>query len=167
MKYYIKTKKKECFPFDEWITKLEMRAFGWTYKGWNTTYFDSYNVYIDWDNETATARQNSQTDNVFKRISPYSFNPIFRLFELLMSIHSWIRRKLIFLFFGLTVLGLGIGIITQDKQTIGLAFTAIAIVYLPSIFYSIMGFLTRVIFRIDKKLERALERNGYEPKQRF
>ena len=167
MKYHIITKKKECLPFDEWITKLEMRAFGWRYRGCKTTYFDSYTIDIDWERETATATQDRRHDNVFKRISPYSFNPLFKIAEALMSIQSWIRRKLIFLLWGLTALALIIGVITGDGETIGLACAVIAFVYLPSLFYAALGFILRKIFRIDAKLAKSLERNGYAAEQDF
>ena len=81
MKHYIKTKYKECLPFDSWITKLEMRAFGWVYKGFDTEYSDYYNIYIDWDKKTASAIRDSKTSNEFKRISPYSFNAFFNILE--------------------------------------------------------------------------------------
>ena len=167
MKYQILTKKKECLPFDEWITKLEMRAFGWRYRGCKTTYFDSYTINIDWDRETATATQDRRHDNVFKRITPYSFNPIFKFAELLMAIQSWIRRKLIVLFFGLTILALIIGVISGDFEVIGLAAAVAAFVYLPSLFLAGVGFALRKILRIDEKLAKSLERNGYAAEQNF
>ena len=167
MKYQILTKKKECLPFDEWITKLEMRAFGWRYRGCKTTYFDSYTINIDWDRETATATQDRRHDNVFKRITPYSFNPIFKFAELLMAIQSWIRRKLIVLFFGLTILGLIAGILSGDFSVIGLAFAIVSFVYLPSLFLAGVGFALRKLLKIDEKLAKSLERNGYAAEQNF
>ena len=85
MKYVIRTKYKECLPFDEWITKLEMRAFGWVYRGVNVEYLNYYDVEIDWDNNRATAKRGKSVDNTFKRIEPYSFNPIFKIVEFLMT----------------------------------------------------------------------------------
>ena len=159
MNYVIKTKTKECLPLDEWITKLEMRAFGWRYKGLDTTYFDEYDVNINWDAGTATATQRSRTDIVFKRIEPYSFNPVFVLLELMMSIQSWIRRKLIFLFFGLCALGLIIGVLTQDMTALGAVAGIAAFVYVPSIFYAILGFLFRKVFGLDRNLKKRLVKN--------
>lgn len=164
-KYIIKSKYKECLPLDEWITKLEMRAFGWVYRGIDVTYFDSYDISIDWDTGKGTATQNKRVDNTFKRIEPYSYNIIFNLLEILMSIQSWIRRKLIALFFGLVLISVGIGILTQDYEILGVAAAVVAFIYLPSLNYALLGFLTRKIFRLDEKLKDRLEQNGYEREQ--
>lgn len=166
-KYVIKSKYKECLPFDEWITKLEMRAFGWVYRGVDVTYFDSYDVTIDWDAGTGSATQRSRADNTFKRIEPYSYNIVFNILEILMSIQSWIRRKLIALFFGLVLIGGVIGIITQDYAVIGAGVGIVAFIYVPSLFYVVAGFLTRKLFRLDEKLKERLEDNGYAREQEF
>ena len=165
MKYVIKTKRKECLPLDEWITKLEMRAFGWRYKGMDTTYFDSYDVSIDWDTGTGTASQRSRTDIVFKRVEPYSYNPIFVVLEFLMSIQSWIRRKLIFLFFGLCAVGLIVGILSQEMTIIGAVLGIAAFIYTPSIFYLALGFMLRKLLRLDDNLKKRLVKNGYAEDQ--
>lgn len=164
-KYVIKTKYKECLPFDEWITKLEMRAFGWVYKGVDITYLDSYDVTIDWDTKTATASRRRNVDNTFKRIEPYSFNIVFATLEFMMTIQSWIRRKLIALLFGLVLIGTVLGIIQQQYAIVGAAAGILAFIYAPSLIYVILGFATRKIFGIDKKLLNRLERNGYAREQ--
>ena len=166
-KYYIKTKLKECLPMDEWITKLEMRAFGWVYKGIETTYYNSYKVSINWDTGKGTASRERRFDNQFKRIEPYSYSIIFRFLEGLMGIFSWIRRKLLFLFFGMIVILAGIGIITQDMKSVGMALTVLALIYLPSLYCAVAGFLVRKLFGLDRKLRHRLAKNGYDEDQRL
>ena len=171
-KLSIKSVKKEYYPFDRWITLLEMRAFGWTYKGDKTDYYNTYDIYINWDNETATLNQRSKTYTIFKRIEPYSYNIIFKFFEGLMSIQSWIRRKLIFLLWGLcafaVIISLFLFFASKELTTLYILpcvlFIA-AYIYLPSLFYALFGYLTRKIFRLDKKLKNRLEKNGYDREQ--
>lgn len=171
-KLHIKTVQKDYYPFDSWITKLEMRAFGWTYKGYDTEYYDTYDLHINWDDETATLTQRFRTYTKFKRIEPYSYNIIFKYFELLMSIQSWIRRKLIFLFWGICALGVIISAFmfftTKDLRTLYIlpcVLFVVGYIYLPSLFYALFGYLTRKIFRLDKKLKNRLEKNGYNREQ--
>ena len=171
-KFYIQTKHKACLPFDSWITKLEMRAFGWKCKGDHIDYEDAYDVDIDWDNNTATARRRFNVYTTFKRIKPYG-NILLKIWELLMTIQSWIRRKLEALLFGLVIIGAGVGLLeiflmkeTADGYRLLLYCLYILLfVYVPSLYYALMGFLTRVVFRLDKRLRNKLERNGYDSHQ--
>lgn len=170
--FYIKTKRKECFPFDEKITKLEMRAFGWKYKGIQTDYYDTYDVYIDWDKGEASAHQRFKVYNTFKRITPYSYNLLFRLLEGLMALFSWIRRKMIFLLFGITALLLIFGTLetlSTKEMSDGLIWGSFFLffTYVPSLVLIVLGFVVRKVLRIDAKLEDRLDQNGYERKQRF
>ncbi|MDE5765711.1 MAG: hypothetical protein K2I17_00920 [Clostridia bacterium] len=170
--FYIQTKEKECFPFDEWITKLEMRAFGWADRDHVTDYLDEYDVTIDWDRSTAYVNRRFKTYAVFKRINPYCGNFLFKLLEIIMTIQSWIRRKLIILFWFIDVILFGIGIIyliggAGMNVYIALGLGVLAFVYLPSIIIAVLGFLTRVVFRLDAKLKDNLEANGYMREQDF
>lgn len=170
--FYIETKKKECLPFDVWMTKLEMRAFGWKCKGDHTEYYDSYDIEIDWEHDTATAKRRFSTYTVFKRIKPYG-NFLLKLLEFFMKIQSWIRRKLEFLFFGLILIGIGIGIFeivamtdkSQGFATLMYPLYILLFIYVPSLVYALLGFLTRKIFRLDKKVMDDLEKNGYAREQ--
>ena len=171
-KFYIQTKRKSCLPFDTWMTKLEMRAFGWKCKGDRIEYEDAYDVDIDWENNTATARQRFKAYTVFKRIKPYG-NLLLKMWELFMTIQSWIRRKLEALLFGLIIISLGIGLIytflakqaDDGKFMLLAALYMVLFIYVPSLFYALMGFLTRVVFRLDKRLKNQLEKNGYSREQ--
>lgn len=169
-KFYIKTKRKSSNPFDEWLTKLEMRAFGWKYKGIDVKYFNEFDLDINWEKETATLKQRFNVYTTFKRISPYTNNILFIFLEFIMSIQSWIRRKLIFLFFGLVVIGLAIGTIESFLrgymvEILPTCFWIVFAIYVPSIVTLILGFITRKIFFIDSKLKKRLEKNGYKREQ--
>lgn len=171
-KFYIETKVKECLPFDTWITKLEMRAFGWKCKGDFTEYENTYDIEIDWEKETATAKRRFTNYTSFKRIKPYG-NFLLKMWEFFMKIQSWIRRKLEFLFFGLVLIGIGVGVFeivamsdkAQGVATLMYPLYVLLFIYVPSLFYALMGFLTRVIFRLDKKVKDDLDKNGYAREQ--
>lgn len=161
MEYYIKTKNKTWFPFDGWLTRLEMRAFGWTYEGSKTEYLNSYSISYDESRDKVTARQNSKHYQIFERISPYTFNPIFIFLEFLMSIFSWIRRKLIYLLFVLAIFGLVLGLVQNNQELIKGGIGILAFIYGPSIVLLVLGFLMRIIFRMDSRLKRKV-RKSYE-----
>ncbi|MDE6690345.1 MAG: hypothetical protein K2K04_00085 [Clostridia bacterium] len=170
--FYIQTKEKECFPFDEWITKLEMLAFGWADRDHFIDYSDEYSVTIDWEKSTANISRKFKVYAVFKRIQPYSGNFLFKLLEILMSVQSWIRRKLILLFWFIDVLLLGIGALflfngAGMNEYIILGLVVLAFVYLPSLIIAALGFLTRKIFRLDELLKDELEKNGYMREQNY
>ena len=171
-KFYIQTKQKSCFPLDTWMTKLEMRAFGWKCKGDHVEYEDAYDIEIDLDNNTAKANRRFNVYTTFKRIKPYG-NFLLKMWELFMTIQSWIRLKLEFILFVLVIIALVIGLIDtfllggsgDGKQGFFYALYIVLFIYAPSLFYALMGFLTRVVFRLDKKLKNQLEKNGYSREQ--
>ncbi len=170
--YYIQTKRKDYMLFDEWITKLEMRCFGWVYKGWKSEDAGYYNVDINWDEGTATATRAFHSWIEFKRIKPYSYNFFFKLLELCMSITSWIRRKLIYLLWFITAAALVIGIIQtvaegRMAESLVVGLVIMTMVYGPSLMLCLCGWGFRKIFKIDKKLRYNLEKNGYDPDQRI
>ena len=169
--YFIQTKKKECYPFDEWITKLEMRAFGWVDKGIGVDPTGIYDLTINWEEETASIQEKKYVYNTFKRIKPYSSNLIFNLLEFLMGICSWVRRKLIFLLFGVTALMLGIGLFQSFAEgrvaaTLVMGIFSIVLVYGPSLTLALAGFLCRKFFQLDAQLLYNLEKNGYDINQK-
>ena len=169
-RYRVVTKRKECAPFDEFITKMEMRAFGWTDKGIEIDYSDTYDVYIDLEKEEATAKRRFNVLNTFRRIEPYSKSLLFKLLEAVMEIQSWIRRKLIFLLFGITLILVVAGVFEvlgtgEFGEYSILAISVLAVIYLPSFICALLGFFLRKLFRLDKKLKDSLENNGYERDQ--
>ena len=173
-KFYIQTKTKDCFPFDSWMTKLEMRAFGWRDKGYDSD-FEGYDIDIDWDNNKAHVSQRFKIYHVFKRIKPYSRNFFFKIMELSMSIMSWIRRKLIMLLMGLFIIAVAIslleialGVANNDTYTaLGIATLFIGIIYVPSLLMAFCAFIFRKITNQDEKLKSRLAENGYAEEQEF
>ena len=173
-KFYIQTKTKECYPFDVWLTKLEMRAFGWRDRGIESE-FDGFDISIDEDARKATASTRFKYYLVFKRVKPYSSSFLFNFMETIMSIGSWIRRKLIALLMGLIIICVGIGIIemilmpegSDAAGLLGGAFIMLAVIYGPSIVTAIFGFLFRTVTDQDEKLKRRLAQNGYSEEQDF
>ncbi len=176
-KYYIETKERKCIGFDTLLTKLEMRAFGWRDKGFDSE-FDGYDIdlEIDWDNDKVSGSANSRfiVYNVFKRVKPYSRSFLFKLMEVFMNIFSWIRRMLIGLLMGMVIILFGIGAISlllgsASYGSEGFYYGAIIllIIYMPSIVITILGFLFRVVTRQESKLKKQLKQNGYDEDQKF
>lgn len=169
-KFYIETKEKECYPFDTWITKLEMRAFGWTVKDDEIEYLDEYDVTIDYDRSTANIKQRFKFNAIFKRVEPYSNSGLFDFLEVIMSIFSWIRRKLIILLSILDLFFLVIGLLfvfngAGMNEYLAIGLYLLLSIYLPSLIIAILGFTVRKILRLDKKLKDSLEENGYRREQ--
>lgn len=170
--YEIQTKERKYtfFPFrvDEKLTIKEMRSFGWVDRGERTYYFDPY-LEIDWDRSTATVKQDSEHYQVFKRIKPYTYNPVFIILEKIMLINSWIRKKLMLLFFCFTPLSLILGLIQifsiGDPTGLLLFATTLAIIYIPTWIMCLTGKIARKVLRIEEKLKDNLERNGYAREQ--
>ena len=170
--YFIETKTKDLYLFDEWITKLEMRSFGWHYKGLDTFYYDGYYdvSYNEYDN-TVSVKNKREVYLTFKRIKPYSKKLFFKFLEMLMSIQSWIRRKLILWLWVLTALLLGLGVIElvstgNFSQNLGFGIIIPIMVYTPSLFYCLLGWLYRKICRVDERLKDDLEKYGYKRDQK-
>lgn len=80
-----------------------MRCFGWFYKGFETEASNIIDVDINWDTGKATASRRFYEWITFKRVSPYTGNLFFKLCELLMTLFSWLRIKIIPLLAGLLV----------------------------------------------------------------
>ncbi|MDE7330020.1 MAG: hypothetical protein K2N30_02830 [Clostridia bacterium] len=169
-KYLIQTVDKEYYPFDKWITCLEMRAFGWQCKGDKTDWYDEYFIDIDWDTGRGSVSQKFKSYTRFVRVKPYSGNVLFNMVEFLMKIQSWIRRKLIILFWAIDFLLFAIGALFlfgngEFNEYLALGIYVFLFVYAPSLVYAVLGFLIRKIFRLESKLKDALEYNGYAREQ--
>ena len=173
-KYYIKTKKKSFFSLDKWMTVLEMREFGWTYKGQKTRDAGYWNVSVNYDTGTATASRAFYTFLEFKRPQPYSRNFFFGLMEVLMSLMSWIRRKLVFLIWIAAIILFICGFAGADMgdKVMGMhpaifaGFLTLLISYAPSALFCLLGWGFRKLFKVDQKLKEDLKKNGYDPNQK-
>ena len=168
--YKIETKEKKWFPLDGWATKLEMKAFGWHYQGEKIEYYDKYKGTIDYEAKEIRIEQESDLKYTFLRVKPYTGNILFNLLEVFMNVHSWIRRKLIYLLWFLTAAALVFGAIETVQngalsEALYYALLIIAIVYAPTIFYSLLAVIYRFVFRIDARLKKSLRKNGYRAKQ--
>ena len=169
-KYTVRTKTKSFFALDKWMTVLEMKAFGWRYKGQHTE-AGGWDVTVNVDSGTATARRRFYTYLEFRRDKPYSRNFFFGLMEVLMSIMSWIRRfliipiwigALIMIVAGIMGAGGGEKIIGMDPCLFG-GILILLIAYLPSAIFCLCGWGFRKIFKIDEKHRADLIANGYDP----
>ena len=169
--YIIETKTKDYtyLPFDEKLTALEMKSFGWVDKGDKWVYYDSYDVDIDLDRNTATVTQQNSHFRVFHRIKPYSYNLIFNILEKIMNINSWLRKKIMVFLFVLTPIAGIVGVINLlaggDLEMLFLFFGMLAITYLPTLTICLIGAIARKTLRIEEKLKHRLEKNGYAREQ--
>jgi hypothetical protein len=108
----------------------------------------------------------------FKRIKPYSRNFFFKLMEVLMSLMSWIRRKLVFLIWLAAIILFAVGIFGGNDGGSGMnpcllaGILTLAISYGPSIIFCLLGWGFRKLFKVEQKLKLDLEKNGYDPNQK-
>lgn len=167
-KYRIHTKQVRGVLFDKWLLKLEKKAFGWNYYGLETEdnpYLDKQDLsvrhkYVDWLE--------------FRRITPYSSNPLFVLLEFLSNLWGTIRKIVVSIGGPLLIILLVLSLIMMgacdDTQTAQLGLEVckyFVIIYaagilLPSVIFMLAGLLTRKLFRIDEKLKQSLRDNGYK-----
>ena len=163
--YFMTTKYKSCPKWDRFFTKWEMRCFGWFYKGLETEASNIIDVDINWDTGKATASRRFYEWITFKRVSPYTGNLFFKLCELLMTLFSWLRRKIIPLLAGLLVVAFIIDASAPHGEgfdkAIQILMGAILGVYCVCSLVAILGTLFRKIFRIEGKLKESLRNNGY------
>ena len=169
-KYTVRTKTKNFFVLDKWMTVLEMKAFGWRYKGQHTE-AGGWDVTVNVDSGTATARRRFYTYLEFRRDRPYSRNFFFGLMEVLMSIMSWIRRFLIIpIWIGaLIMIVAGFAGASGGDKIIGMdpclfaGILTLVLTYLPSAIFCLLGWGFRKIFKVDEKHRADLIANGYDP----
>ena len=169
-RYVVQTKKKTYFALDKWMTALEMKAFGWHYKGSKTEDAGYYNVTVDYDRGTATARRAFYTYVEFRRDKPYSRNFFFGLLEFFMNVLSWIRRFLIIPIWVLSIILIVAGFFgASGEKIMGMdtclfaGILTLVCTYLPSLIFCLLGWGFRKIFRIDEKHRADLIANGYDP----
>lgn len=168
-RYRIHTKNVRGVLFDKWLLKLEKKAFGWNYYGFETI----DDLSLDVGEHNVSIKHNLVDWLEFRRITPYSSNVLFVIFEMLSNIWSAIRRIIVsiggplliaVLVFSLILLGA-----CNETETANLGFEICkysVIIYatcilLPSLLLMLLGFITRKLFRIEDKLRRSLRANGY------
>ena len=169
-KYRVKTKTKNFFVLDKWMTVLEMRSFGWRYKGQKTE-AGGWDVTVNVDNGTATARRRFYTYLEFRRDKPYSRNFFFGLLEFLMSIMSWIRRFLIIPIWIIAIICAiaGFAGASGGDKIIGMdpclfaGIMILVVAYLPSALFCLCGWGFRKIFKVDEKHRQELIDHGIDP----
>ncbi|MBR2930885.1 MAG: hypothetical protein IKC32_06615 [Clostridia bacterium] len=185
MKYYYKTVSVPIVFLDGWLVNLERRCFGWRkagdhsesyeYDEHSTRNYTEYHDGVEWDVTEHTTERKTGWRNYqdFYRISPFTFNPIFAVFEWLSGIFSFIRRLVMSLakyLIGFIVVLAVIGMILDPSMTTdalqvvgGVALIYLVAVVLPSVLVALVALLMRKVFGIDKHLAQNMEKNGYDP----
>lgn len=185
MDYYYKTVSVPIVFLDGWLVNLERACFGWKksgqheesyeYDDHSTRNYTEYHDGVEWDvTEHITERKTGwRSYQDFYRISPFTFNPIFAVFEFLSGIFSFVRRIVMSLakyLVGLIVIIGVLGMILEPELTTGALEIAggIALIYLlaivlPSVLVALTALAMRKLFGIDKHLRENMERNGYDP----
>ena len=175
--YQYQFKKVRGILFDKWLVRLEKKAFGWVYCSTTDDYTgtDTVETHINLEDGTGYSNRTPifEKNLNFVRIRPYTGNILFKFTEFLSNVISAIRR------FAMALLGpIAIGMLVffiltltacndPSSKDFLIEFAKVtAIVYLgglfaPSGILAFLGFLFRLIFGIDKKLERELKDNGY------
>lgn len=178
---------------DGWLVRIEKRAFGWVEVGkhsetheYTTQETEDVPVY-DADSgdkiEGVTAKREYTKRHSklvkycdFGRVSPYSYNLIFHIFEFLSKIFSFIRRIVMSIFDRILVFLIGLFIIAGllngfqevlDSSVMetaqGILILYLACVVAPSLLIAAVGFGLRSLFGIEKNVKASLEENGYNP----
>ena len=183
MKYSYKTVSVPVAFLDGWLVNLEKACFGWKKRGkhneeqeydeHSTNNYSEYHDGIEWRvTEHVTERKTRLiTYQDFYRISPYTYNPIFFIVELLSDIFSYIRRivmnivSCVFIpFVILVALFFWTGETSLATGSLQIFLAAyLAFIVLPTVIISLVAFLLRKIFLIDKRVAANLEKDGYEP----
>ena len=171
---------------DGWLVNIEKKAFGWESIGGHSEReeWDEYRETTsgEWIGDTYYQKTTGHTERKsrittykdFSRITPYSFNVLFHIFEFLSGIISWARRFIMYLVdlalvlfgvFGIIALLLGEGSeIGTFVEAIGAFLLAyVIIIVVPSLIIALCAFLMRKLFKIDEHVEQQLIDNGYTP----
>lgn len=174
-KFTVLTRSMRSFLFDGWLVKLTMKGFGWHYQG-DEVEEEARDVKETRFHETyATTTVRTETNRKkyleFNRVSPYTYNVLFNLTELIGKIFFFVRNIVRYVVIPLTALCLLVGILgpaagIQDSQTgyyiaAGVVGAYVFALVLPSLLLSGLGCLWRKIFRIEEKLCEELRANGY------
>ena len=185
MKYVYKTVSVPIVFLDGWLVNIERACFGWKKDGEHTESYEydehstrNYTEYhdgVEWDVTEHTTERKTGYRNYqdFYRVSPFTFNPIFAVFEWLSGIFSFVRRLvmslakyLIFLVVGLAVLGfiLDPSMTTEALGVVGgIAALYIICIVIPSLLVALTALAMRKLFGIDQHLHDNLVKNGYDP----
>ncbi|MBR7116688.1 MAG: hypothetical protein IKC87_03170 [Clostridia bacterium] len=183
MKYVYKTVSVPIVFLDGWLVNLEKSCFGWKkdgehdesyeYDEHSTRNYTEYHDGVEWDvTEHTTERKTGwRTYQDFYRVSPFTFNPIFAIFEWLSGIFSFIRRLVMslarYIIIPLIVLVVIAAILDPAMLTDGLyviggiAALYIGLVVVPSVLIALIALAMRKLFGIDKHLADNLRANGY------
>ena len=198
--YSFKTKSVPLVFGDGWLVRIEKAAFGWVHIGkhsevieWDenyenrdtSTHYDSTReILVEETTIERGVRRKSRRDvyHDFRRISPYSYNAIFHIFEFLSGIFSTIRRWVmsivawaLSIIIGLVIVatilsslsGLDLSIIKEFLTLMKpIVMIYIILVVVPSLIIAGAGFLLRIILHIDEKVEMSMKKNNYDPNWR-
>ncbi len=152
---YTSTDEIRCTYFDDWLTKLERRAFGWEVS--ESTEYGDDQVDMEFDYDTGKGRisrkKTFQHYMHFTRDYPYSSNIFFNLFDWLSRVISSIRRGLVQVILGISFMAGIAGVIDSlmnGKISIILVIVLIVnfCLFVPSLILALLGFATRKIFHI-------------------
>jgi hypothetical protein len=185
MKYVYKTVSVPIVFLDGWLVNLEKSCFGWKkdgehseeyeYDETSTRNYTEYHDGVEWDVTEHTTERKTGYRNYqdFYRVSPFTFNPIFGIFEWLSGIFSFIRRIVMSLFkylVGLVVILTVIAFLI-DQSMVETMLTGIGVcaglylgcVVAPSVLIALIALAMRKLFGIDQHLHDNLIKNGYDP----
>lgn len=144
---------------DGWLLKLEKKAFGWYY--WSETTEDEKGLERDSEGNYHVTHKYTRWLQ-FRRPSPYTRNPLFKLAEFFGDIFSFCRRLFVsFGFFALIIVVIFAGIFHSTSSndlegicniiaTILLGIYTICLI--GSVACCLLGAVFRKLFRIDDKL---------------
>ena len=185
IKFKFEFKQVPAVFLDGWLVKLEKKAFGWEYIGSHSerTEWDEQventsgewvgDVYVRTTERHTERRSKITTYKDFSRITPYSFNIIFHIFEFLSGIISFVRRFVMYLVDLALVLFAILGAIAvfgggEDIGTFVEGIGAFLLLYVicivvPSLLIALFAWLMRKLFKIDEHVEQQLIDNGYTP----
>ncbi len=185
IKFKFEFKQVPAVFLDGWLVKLEKKAFGWEYIGSHSerTEWDEQventsgewvgDVYVRTTERHTERRSKITTYKDFSRITPYSFNIIFHIFEFLSGIISFVRRFVMYLVdLALVLFGIGLALMLfmgegEIDAIVGgigaFLLLYVACIVVPSLLIALCAFLMRKLFKIDEHVEQQLIDNGYTP----
>lgn len=161
---------------DVWLLRLERAAFGWNYYGTVTEDRVGYEVTVSSSGNRVSGNETHKyIDWVeFRRVSPFSYNPLFVLTELISRIWSVIRRIATVIALPLLILLTVITIVhsfasesqgfVEDGLFVSFMLLLIYVctIILPTLIIAGLGVLWRRLFRIDERLQENLRLNDYD-----
>lgn len=145
-------------PFgDRWLLRLECALMGWTYDGYYTD--TEYSANVDYNTGKVSVNKKHFRRLLFSRPWPYTKNFLFKLFELLAKLVSWIRRCLRSILIILLIVGIVVGVMSGGESLtfMWIMVGVIAGTWCASLFFPFLCFLMRKAFKIDEKLKAAID----------